>query len=266
MSVRSDDHDGGVRVLTLDRPPANAIDESLMRDLAAAVDTARDDDAVRAVVLTGAGTFFSGGFDFAAPRRDDTVATDLYERYRAAHLKLLTLPKPTLAMVNGHAIAGGLVLALACDHRLCAAADYRVGLNEVAVGASFPRAAFEIVQLRLPHTAVCELMLGAALYPVTTAPRLGIADELVPRDALLSTALRRAGRLGAYPREAYAHAKAALVAPAVARIEAETATEGLATMAVWITPESRAARSRQRQALGMNQGATSDAVPAKLRP
>ena len=76
MSVRSEDHDGGVRVLILDRPPANAIDETLLNGLSLALDAARADAAVRAVVLTGAGAFFSGGFDFSAPRRDDVVAHD----------------------------------------------------------------------------------------------------------------------------------------------------------------------------------------------
>ena len=251
MSVCSHDRDNGVRVLTLDRPPANAIDETLLNDLGAAIDAARVDDSVRALVLTGAGAFFSGGFDFSAPRRDDAVAHDLYARYRDTHLKLLALPKPTVAMVNGHAIAGGLVLVLACDYRLGVDGDYRVGLNEVAVGASFPRTAFEIVRLRLPHARVSELILGAALYPSSQALRLGIVDELFPAEKFEDTVLRRAGRLGAFPREAYAHEKAALVAEAVARIEAETPEEALQTLSVWITPESRAARAKQREKLGV---------------
>jgi enoyl-CoA hydratase len=251
MSVRSHDRANGVRVLTLDRPPANAIDETLLHDLGSAIEAARADDAVRAIVLTGAGAFFSGGFDFAAPRRDDAVAYDLYARYRDAHLKLLTLPKPTVAMVNGHAIAGGLVLVLACDYRLGLEGDYRVGLNEVAVGASFPRTAFEIVRLRLLHARVSELILGAALYPSSQALRLGIVDELFPSEKFEDTVLRRAARLGAFPREAYAHAKAALIAEAVARIEAETPEEALQTMSVWITAESRAARAKQREKLGV---------------
>jgi len=70
-TVRVADHAGGVRVLTLDRPPANAEDETLLTDLSAAIDAAATDDAVRAVVLTGAGKFFCGGFDLSAPRRED---------------------------------------------------------------------------------------------------------------------------------------------------------------------------------------------------
>jgi enoyl-CoA hydratase len=250
-TVHAENRDGGVRVLTLDRPPANAIDESLLIDLGAVLDAARADDGVRAVVLTGAGAFFSGGFDFAAPRRDDAAAPHLYALYRDAHLKLLNFPKPTLTMLNGHATAGGLVLVLACDYRLGIEGDYTIGLNEVAVGASFPRAAFEIVRLRLPHARASELILGAALYPASHAPRLGVVDELLPAAAFETTVLRRAARLGGFPRQAYAHSKAALVADAVARIRAETDDEAMQTMAVWLAPESRAARARQRDKLGV---------------
>ena len=249
-TVRADDREGGVRLLTLDRPPANDLDERLLADLAAALAAAAADAAVRAVVLTGAGAFFSGGFDLSAPRRDETAARRLRALYRDAHLRLFTLPKPTVAMVAGHAIAGGLVLVLACDYRLGLDADYRIGLNEVAIGASYPKVAFEIVRLRLTHARAGELLLGAALYPATEAVRLGVVDELLPADRLETTVLRRAARLGAFPREAYAHTKAALVAEAVARVEAETEEEAARAGAVWTAPESRAARAAQRAKLG----------------
>jgi len=248
-TVRSEDHDAGVRLLTLDRPPANAIDEEMLGDLAVAVDAARRDDAVRAVVLTGAGRFLSGGFDLVAPRRDEAAALRLQQLYRDAHLALLELPKPTIAMVQGHAIAGGTVLALACDYRLGLDGDYKVGLNEVAIGASFPRVALEIVRLRLTHARAAELLLGGALYPASQATRLGIVDELLPADQLESTVLRRAARMGAFPRESYAHTKAALIADAVARVRSETAEEARAAAAVWTTEESRAARAAQRKKL-----------------
>jgi enoyl-CoA hydratase len=248
-TVRIDDHDGGVRQITLDRPPANAIDEHLLGDLGAALHAARDDAHVRAVVLAGAGRFFSGGFDLAAPRRDAQAVRSLRDLYRDVHLDLLTLPKPTVAMMQGHAIAGGLVLVLACDYRLGAEGDYRVGLNEVAIGASFPRVAMEIVRLRLPHARASELLLGAALYPVSQATRLGIVDELFPPDDCAATVLRRATRLGGFPREAYGHTKAALVREAALRVRAETDAEAEEASSVWTTDESRAARARQRMKL-----------------
>jgi enoyl-CoA hydratase len=235
----------------LDRPPANAIDEQLLKDLERALDAAAADDGVRAVVLTGSGTFFSAGFDFSAPQRDDTAARGMMELYRDSHVKLLALPKPTVAMVNGHAVAGGLVLVLACDYRLGVEGDYKVGLNEVAVGASFPRAAMEIVRLRLPHARAGELILGASLYPASQALRLGAVDELLPRQGFEETVLRRAARLGAFSRDAYAHSKAALIGEALERIRSETPQQAAATAAIWSTPESRAARARQREKLGI---------------
>jgi enoyl-CoA hydratase len=250
-TVRAEDRDGGVRLLTLDRPPANAIAETLLDDLGAALEAAEADARVRAVVLTGAGAFFSGGFDLAAPRRDEAAGLALHARYRRTHLALLALPKPTLALVGGHAVAGGLVLALACDYRLGLDGDWRLGLNEVAVGAAYPRVALEIVRLRLPHARASELVLGGALYPAAQAVRLGVVDELLPAERFAATGLRRAARLGAFPREAYAHAKQALVAEAVTRGAAETPEDAARAAAVWTAPESRAARAAQRRGMGL---------------
>jgi len=250
-TVLIDDKESGVRVLTLNRPPANAINEDLLADLSAALGAARGDAAVRAIVLTGAGAFFGAGFDLTAPPRDAAATARMNALYRDAHLALLSYPKPTVAMLNGHAIAGGLVMALACDYRLGVEGDYRIGLNEVAIGASFPKAAFEIVRLRLAHARASELLLGAALYPSSQAIRLGVVDELLAADTFAATVLRRAARLGAFPADAYAHTKAALVAEAVERILGETAEQAERATAVWLSDESRAARAAQRRKLGM---------------
>lgn len=249
-TVRVDDREGGVRLLTLDRPPANAIEKTLLTDLSAALEDARTDDAVRALVITGAGKFFSGGLDLTEIPRDGESMRLLHDLYRDSHLQLLTMPKPTIAMLSGHAIAGGLILVLACDCRLGLNGDYRLGLNEVAIGASFPKMASEIVRLRLTHAQASELLLGAALYPPSHALRLGVVDELLPADTFEATVLGRAARLGAFPREAYAHTKAALVAEAAARVKAETAEEAARGAAVWMMPESLAARAAQQEKLG----------------
>jgi enoyl-CoA hydratase len=232
-TVRREDHPDGVRLLTLDRPPANALDEALLADLGAELDAAGGDDAVRALVLTGAG-----------------AAHALRTLYRETHVKLLAFPKPTVARLAGHAVAGGLVLVLACDYRLGREGDYRIGLNEVAIGASFPRVALEIVRLRLVPARASELALGAALYPASQAIRLGIVDELMPPDTFDATVLRRVGRLAAFPRAVYAHAKAGMIADALARVAAETPAEEARGAAVWTSPESRAARAALRAERG----------------
>jgi len=238
-------------LLTLAKPPANAIDEHLLMDLHATLVSLNADNSVRGVVVTGSAGFFCAGFDFAAPRRDDDVALELYRHYRACNLELLMMPKPTIAWINGHAIAGGFVLALACDLRIAVAGDYRIGMNEIAVGASFPRTAMEIVRLRLTDAQASELVLGADLIPANRAIHCGLAHEYVMRDAAESRVREIARRVSSYPSGAYMHSKNALIADAVDRIRAETDAEAIATMAVWISDESRAARRRQRDRLNV---------------
>jgi enoyl-CoA hydratase/carnithine racemase len=253
-AVRAEDLGEGVRLLTLDRPPANAITPQLLNDLKSALDSASEDERVRAVVLTGEGRFFSagldlrGGIDFSAALSPGATA-DPFAALRDCLLTFLGFPKPTVAMLRGHAIAGGLILALACDYRLGLDGDYRIGLNEIAIGASFPKAAFEIVRLRVTCQQGSELLLGAAIYPAKQAVRLGVVDELIPADSYEATVMRRAARLGSFARDAYAHTKAALVSEAIARVQAETPAEAMHTAAVWMTPESVAARAKQAQKL-----------------
>ena len=250
-TVRKELRDDGVLVVTLDKPPANAIDEALLRDLTTVVRDAAADSAIRSLVLTGAGRFFCSGFDFAVPRRDDVVAVDLYELYRDCHIELFTFPKPTIALVNGHAVAGGLVLVLSCDVRIGRRTADRIGFTEVVVGASFPRVAFEIVRLRLTNLALGELLLGARVYEAADGLRLGVFDELAAPEDLERVVMERAARLGAYPREAYAFTKGQIIEDAAARIRAETPEEAMRAMAVWISEESRAARRRKREQLGV---------------
>ena len=116
----------------------------------------------------------------------------------------------------------------------------------MAIGASYPKAAIEIVKLRLTHAQAAELALGAEIYPARQAVRLGVVHELLPAADFEAIVARRAARLAAFPREAYAHTKAALIAEALARIDAHTREQSLADAAVWMTDESRAARRAQR--------------------
>ena len=101
----------------------------------------------------------------------------------------------------------------------------------------------------MTHQQASELLLGAALYPAAQATRLGAVDELLPAASFEETVFRRAARLGSFPRSAYAHTKAALVAETIARIESETPEEAQRTAAVWLSAESVTARATQAQKL-----------------
>jgi enoyl-CoA hydratase len=251
--VRIDDT-GTVRVLTLDRPPANAIDDTLLAALDEALADIESNDEVRAVVVTGAGSFFCAGFDLRAPRRDEHATARVTSLYRSAHRRLLALPKPTVALVNGHAVAGGLVIALACDVRIGTDVSATIGLNEVAIGASFPTAAIEIVRARLTPQVVAELTLQAGLRPLADGVGLGIVERLVPSASGRDEAIATAARLGGYPRDVFAHTKLTLVGDALARIDAVPIERELEIAALWTVPESQAARAAQRKQLERGDG------------
>ena len=167
MLVEAKDIGDGVRMLTLNRPPANAIDRGFNRALAEQCDAARADAAVRAVIVAGNGRFFSGGVDLRAGESGEMVA-NLGGGPEDGVFALWTLPKPTVAMVNGHAIAGGTIIALACDFRITCEGRHKFGLNEVSIGLVFPQGAFEIARMALTPRALRDAALGAELFE---APR-----------------------------------------------------------------------------------------------
>ena len=240
MTVEPKDLDGGIRVLTLNRPPANAINAQLLADLSAACAAAESDALVRAVVLTGAGKFFSGGLDL----KEVTGSTGP-ETFGAGFgrndgvFALWTLSKPTIAMVNGHAIAGGGILCLACDVRIAARGNTKIGLNEVAIGLAFPTGAYEIAALALSNRAARRVLLEAGLYDLDTARDLGMIDDVVDPADLERVCAERARLLGSHSPAAYAHTKRALQRDAVRRVVGESAEQRQATAAVWTAPETR---------------------------
>jgi len=246
MTIESTDIEGGIRVLTLANPPANAFNRALLADLGAAAAAAASDARVRAVVVTGAGSFFSGGLDLnevTAPAsgpvfgstfgRDDGV------------FALWTLPKPTVAMVNGHAIAGGAILCLACDVRIGAQGKARIGLNEVAIGLPFPVGAYEIAALALGNSHARPVLLEAELHAPEAARTLGMLDAVVEPADLERVCISRARLLASYSAAAYAETKRRLQHDAVRRVLNETDDQRRATASIWASAEVQAILKQQ---------------------
>lgn len=217
MLVEASDLGGGVRMLTMNRPPANAISKEFNDALYERCGEARADSAVRALIVTGAGRFFSGGLDIKEAAAGQSRVSNLASSETDGVFALWTLPKPTVAMVNGHAIAGGVIIALACDFRITCAGNHRFGLNEVAIGLPLPPGAIEIAKLALGSPGLRYGLLEASMCSPERARELGYVDEIVEPARLEARCVELARALAAVGQGAYAYVKQELQKDAVAR-------------------------------------------------
>ena len=229
--VESSDRDG-IRVLALVRPPVNAIDLTLVRAIGDALLEAAGARSCRGVVLTGGDEIFSAGIDVkTVPHYDAATRREMVRAINRTILALYRLEKPTVAAIGGHALGGGLVLALACDFRLAAAGRYQLGLTEVTAGIPYPAGPMTVVLAELDHSAARSLVLSGQVFEPTAPCAAGFLDELVEPGRLRDAAVARAASLAAAP--AYAVVKRQLKAEAVRRLERIVAEDDDPLLGTW---------------------------------
>lgn len=171
--------------ITINRPDTrNALSHEVVVELRAALKAAKDDAAVRVIVLTGAGTIFCAGADLNSFRSEQPELDRHLQRRQLTDLFLdmTELGKPSLARINGHALAGGFGLVAACDLAI-AVSDAQFGMPEVNVGV-FPMMIMAIVFRNLPRKAAMELMLTGKRIDAAEAVRLGLINRQVAADRL----------------------------------------------------------------------------------
>ena len=217
-------HRGRVAIVTLRRPPANTMNLELTEEIAALFQALRQDEAVRSVVLTGTGKSFCAGVDLkAVPAYDETDQRRMVRAMNGAFYGIYSCAVPVVAAINGHAIAGGLVLALCCDWRIAVNTPFLVGLTEVRVGVPYPVAAMEVVRQELRPEVARRLVLFGQNVASAIAVEAGVFDETVSAEVLLERALAKADEFAALPRTAFARSKRDLRGKAYATIEAAMA-------------------------------------------
>ncbi len=232
-------------VREFDHGRANAIGPGLLAEVGSVLSEA--EASGRPLVLTGTGRFFSAGLDLAglpnggSPEDRDELGA-FVDDFDEVLERLFLLPCPTVAAVNGHAVAGGAILAAACDVRIGAAGDYRVGVSEGRIGVVFPATAFEILRAAVVPARAAEVLLRGRLGVPEEALADGFLHELAPPEALLGRALERAGELGALPRLAYSHTKRELREEFAERARARRAERREQFLDSWFSAESRARR------------------------
>ena len=228
---------GAVQILRMEHGKANAIDSEFFDDLQEALTEVEGDGGP--VVLTGSGSIFSAGVDLLRVLAGGNDYLDEFVPKLSLGLtRLFALPKPVVAAVNGHAVAGGCILVCACDYRVAAEGTARIGVPELKVGVPFPTAPLEIVRAVVPARYIQEVVYSAKTYTLGDALERGLIDEVVPAEALLDRACEVAEAYGALAPESYALTKRQLRQPVMDKIDAGMRTLDPEIEAVWKAPET----------------------------
>ena len=226
----------GIAVLTMAHGKANALDIEFCDALAARFNDLRKADA-KAVVLTGSGKIFSAGVDL---KRLSAGGADYTRRFLPALHRLFEAvffhPKPVMAAINGHAVAGGCVLACCADRRIMARDAGRIGVTEILVGVPFPALAFEIVRFAVPPRYLSEFTLSGATYAADDALRLGWVNEVTDSGQLINRAIAAAKELSLLSPAAFAQTKSQVRQPVTERLQKSGEATDKAVTDIWAAP------------------------------
>jgi enoyl-CoA hydratase len=228
----------GIAVLTLTHGNANALDIELCEALAARFMELRVSDA-KAVVMTGQGKIFSAGVDL---KRLSEGGAGYVRKFLPALHKLYDtvfhFPKPVVAAINGHAIAGGCVLACCADRRVMANDGGRIGVTELLVGVPFPALAFEIMRQATPPYFFSETILSGATFTAEVAAHRGWVNEAVEPALVMERAIAAAQSLAALSPAAFAQTKKQIRQAVTERMAQCGEATDKAVTAIWTAPET----------------------------
>ncbi len=206
---------GAVAVVEMAHGKANLVDMELCRGTREQFAALRDSPA-QAVVLTGNGSIFSAGVDLLKVLEGKADYVRPFLKALDDLLETLFLfPKPLVAAVNGHAIAGGCIIACAADRRIMARGTGRIGVPELQVGVAFPVVPLEVVRFAVSPEHFADVVYSGATYLAEEARQRGIVDEVVEPADLLPRAIAEADRLAAIPAAAFELTKMQMREPAV---------------------------------------------------
>ncbi len=242
------DH-GAVRELQLNRPPANALNWELMTELKHAVDNAPADGA-RAIVISGRPGMFSAGLDIPLLLTlDRNRIMDVWRCLYSLLGSLACSPIPICAAVTGHAPAGGTVLMIFCDWRIVPQGEWKIGLSEVQVGLPLPPVVFlALRRLVGPHRAQQLATLGL-LMSSAEAVQVGLADEIVTPEQVVSCAVQWCEKLLALPQKAVSFTRREARADLAAIFRDDLDTEIAEIAAAWWEPEAQSVLHRVAERL-----------------
>ena len=243
------EEDDGVAIVHMNSNKVNRQNPAFFSDLDTSLDRLTSDFPNLPVVLTSKEQVFSAGFDFdywfpLIEKDDFETVQASYDRFKQINLRLFSYPRPTVAALNGHAYAGGLITALCCDSRIAVDQGADFTLNEVPIGLAMPSLFTEIIRYAVGTPVAAKATLTGSIYTGPEALSLGIVDSLVPKNDLLPEAVRAAKALKPDCHTAYAFSKRALQGPTLSRIREETEQLDSQFGKTWCSTDARSATAR----------------------
>ena len=194
-----------VGVVKLNHGPTNAINLNLVGHMTEILREVKADQRIRGLVLTSSNDkFFSIGFnipELIELPRDDLV--NFYNSFNKLCIDLFTLPMPTIAAITGHAIAGGCILTLCCDYRFIAQGRKLMGLNEIKLGLPVPYVADCILRNLVGIRHAREIMEGGDFFLPEASSQMGLVDQVLPLEGVITEAVEQVEAIGAHPKDAF---------------------------------------------------------------
>ena len=204
----------GIAEVRLKRGKVNALNEQLVDEAAGCLQSLAADAAIKAVILTADGPFFSFGFDipeFLSYSKESF--SSFLKKFTRLYTYLFTYPKPVVAALNGHAVAGGCMLALACDYRIMVSGKAKISLNEISFGSSVFAGSVAMLKFLVGGKTARAALYDGTMYSAEAALPLGLIDQVSSQERLLEDAREVAKRLAGKDPAAFCSIKRLLRAP-----------------------------------------------------
>ena len=241
MEMISVEHHGKVVFAKLKHGVTNALNPKVFQELGEILQQIKNDAAVNSFVLGSSNEkFFSIGFDIPQlfeMNRDDFRG--FYRVFNQVCLDLFTLPKPTVAAITGHAIAGGCILALCCDYRFIAKGKNLMGLNEVKLGVPVPYLPDRVLHALAGVRKAREMMESGQFYAPDEMLKAGVVDEVLLIEDVVKTAIERADTLGSLAKGAYGMIKQNRVEVIAEQVAARQEDKAAHFIECWYSDEVR---------------------------
>jgi Delta3-Delta2-enoyl-CoA isomerase len=230
----------GIATVTLARGKVNALNEAVIEELDDTLQVLESEKDVRAIIITGQGKFFSFGFDvqeFMNYARED------FARYLKKFSDLITclfiFPKPVVAALNGHTIAGGCMMAVACDSRIMVAGKAKISLNEITFGSSVLASTVEMLTNAMGAKNAEYILKTGAMFSAQEAAGLGLVEAVASEADLPEAARARAWELGQKDPAAFASIKKLFRLPRVENLRRQEADSIREFVDIWYSESTR---------------------------